>query len=101
MTSEGGDQRIRDVYAGEMDDDDPRDVFPVRLRRSSIAKLNAIAAAHEGWTPSEALRHLLALGLAAYEDPTPRRIRPAPTSAHGPAVIDAATHAKLQKKGKQ
>jgi hypothetical protein len=94
----------RREYAGQMTDDDDRVQVQARVKRSSAARLDEIAAAHEGWTRSEALRYLLALGLQAHDHPTTPRIQRqhgAPsraTPAHGPAVIDAATHAKLQRK---
>jgi hypothetical protein len=83
-------------------------ISSLRIRASSLTKVDAIASERD-WTRSEALRYLLGLGLAEHERQhgpprtvTGRAPRPEPraaTSAHGPAVIDAATHAKLQKKG--
>jgi hypothetical protein len=86
------------VYAAHMPDapDDGRVVIQARVLRASAARLDEIAAVRPGWSRSDALRHVLALGLAAY-DGRPAPTAPRPTSAHGPAVIDAATHAKLQK----
>jgi hypothetical protein len=64
------------VYAGQVpnDPDERRVVIQARVKESNARRLDAIAAEHPGWTPSDALRHLLVLGLAAYDRP-----RPAPT----------------------
>jgi hypothetical protein len=90
------------VYAGPMPNppDDGRVVIQARVLRASAARLDEIAKTHPGWSRSDALRHLLALGLAAYDSHDRRaeiaaRRRPIP--AHGPAQIDADLHAKLQK----
>jgi hypothetical protein len=67
-------------------------VAQARIRESSAAYLDAMAEEHgEGWTRSDALRALLALGRAARDagwSPTPSR----PTA---PGFADR--HAKLQK----
>jgi hypothetical protein len=70
------DQRIRNVYAGQMVDD-PRIVVPVRIRRSSRDRLDALAR-QRGWTRSDAFREALARGLAELERPAPRQARPSP-----------------------
>jgi hypothetical protein len=55
-------------------DPDPRVPVTARIRRSSRDRLDEIAAEHDGWGRTEALRHLLALGMAAY-DADPARVR--------------------------
>lgn len=47
-------------------DDDPRVLIPVRLRASSVARVDKIAAERD-WSRSAALRTLLALGLRAWD----------------------------------
>jgi hypothetical protein len=56
---------------------DQRVPVTFRIRRSSRDRVDAIAAAHAGWDRTEALRHLFALGLAAY-DAAQHPARPVP-----------------------
>jgi hypothetical protein len=58
--------------------DDPRVVVPVRIRRSSRDHLKELAAAR-GFTVSEVLREVFALGLPAYEQRHIARATPKPT----------------------
>jgi hypothetical protein len=57
------------VYAGHMPNEDPdtRVVIQARVKRASADRIAAIAAQHLDWTVSDALRHLLALGVAAHD----------------------------------
>jgi hypothetical protein len=84
--------------------DDPRMVIPVRLRASSVARLDEIAAAHD-WSRSDAMRYLFRLGLAEHDRATPRQItvdkaapHPGAAPASPPAPEDFATrHARLNR----
>lgn len=63
--------------------DDGRIVIQARVLRASAARLDEIAKTHPGWSRSDALRHLLGLGLAEYERlarQPPRRATPAHTT---------------------
>jgi len=57
--------------------DNQRVPVTIRIRRASRDRLDRIAADHPGWDRSDALRHLLGLGLAAY-DTERRPTRPVP-----------------------
>lgn len=47
-------------------EDDPREIVNVRLRSSSVARIDAIAHKMD-WTRSQVMRTLFALGLRAWD----------------------------------
>jgi hypothetical protein len=57
-------------------DDDPRENVNVRLRRSNLQKIDALAKDRD-LTRADVLRELLSLGMSAYEE-RHRPARPAP-----------------------
>jgi metal-responsive CopG/Arc/MetJ family transcriptional regulator len=78
--------------------EDGRVAIEARVQRTSAARLDEIATTRPGWSRSDALRHLLALGLQAHDNPpsaarrartpapapdSPRQVQPSPKSEAG------------------
>jgi metal-responsive CopG/Arc/MetJ family transcriptional regulator len=65
--------------------EDGRVAIEARVQRTSADRLDEIARTRPGWSRSDALRHLLALGLAAYDSHGKRAALSAARTAATPA----------------
>lgn len=89
------------VYAGQVPTtpDDGRVVVQARVLRASATRLDEIAKTRPGWSRSDALRHLLALGLDEYDRRA--KLPPPRASAAHRTEISADLHAKLNPPGRK